>query len=150
MSVDSVLDDRYALWANELSDWGYEVEEHPWPAPPNGFLIRARRPETYGDPAVLIDIAETWEEGQDPDGLRMTNRGCFLVAASWHAQFPLNGDVGAERLDVDRTKPRDLLIHRHPLGETNEVRERAQRQRPETWLGHVENLVRQYSEDEED
>ena len=35
MSVESVLDDRYALWTEELFDWGYVLEKPPRPVPPN-------------------------------------------------------------------------------------------------------------------
>ena len=150
MSVDSVLDDRYALWIRALDAWGYEIEEHPRPAPANGILIRARRPDTYGDPSVVIDIAETWAQGGDPGRLRLTNRGNFLVAASWHAQFPAPGSVGAERLDVDRTKPGELVVHRHPLGAPNDVREAAQWQRPETWVRRIDRLIFDYDVDEKD
>lgn len=149
MSVESVLADRYVLWTEELYDWGYVIEEHPRPAAPNEILIRARRPELYGDPSVTIDIAEAWADGADPDGLRITSSGCFLVGSSWHAQFPPAGAVGAERFDVDRTKLASLIVHRHPLGQPNEVREGARWQRPETWLGHIERLIVE-DEDEED
>jgi hypothetical protein len=150
MSVDSVLDDRYAMWVDELDAWGYEIEEPPRPAPLSGILIRGRRPESFGLPCVVIDIAETWQAGADPDGLRITNRGCFLLGASWHAQFPTSGDAGAERLDVDRTKSRTLMVHRHPLGESNEVRESVRWQRPGAWLERIELLIIEYGEDEED
>jgi hypothetical protein len=149
MSVESVLGERYVLWTDELYDWGYVIEPHPRPAAWNEIIIRARRSELYGDPSVVIDIAEAWADGSDPDGLRITSGGCFLAGASWHAQFPRAGAVGAERFDVDRTKPAGLIVHRHPLGQPNEVRKRARWHRPETWLGHIERLILE-DEDEED
>jgi hypothetical protein len=148
MTVASALDDRYALWVSELDAWGYELEEPPRPPPVNGILVRARRPASFGAPAVVIDIAETWDEGTDPHRLGITNHGCFLAGAAWHAQFPPSGDLGAERLDIDRTKERRLIVHRHPLGEANDVREPARWQRPEAWLSEIERLVIDYDQDE--
>ena len=90
----------------------------------------------------MIDVAELWAAGDDPDGLGTEEEGCYLRAASWHAQIEAPGDTGAERLDLDRTKPRALMIHRHPFGEPNAVRRPAAGLLvPARWLEHVEGLI---------
>lgn len=91
--------------------------------------VRAVRPQHYGGPAAVIDVHELWVSGSDPDGLGLEHEGCHLLASSWHAQITATGDLGAERLDLDRAKTTALVIHRHPHGEPNEVRVRAERGR---------------------
>jgi hypothetical protein len=50
--------------------------------------------------------------------------------------------TGADRLDVDRRKPRELMVHRHPLGEPNDSRvPAAPLVAPERWIEHVEALI---------
>lgn len=45
---------------------------------------------------------------------------------------------------MDRSKPRSLIIHRHPYGQANEIREPARRlAAPERWLQEVEEIVYQ-------
>jgi hypothetical protein len=80
--------------------------------------------------------------GLDPDGLRVEAEGCHLQGSSWNAQVDGERPEDAERLDVDRSKPRRLIIHRHPYGQPNEVREPAQPlAAPERWLQEVEEIV---------
>lgn len=142
MSIDSVLDSRYALWHDLLvNDFGYYEVAPPRP-PMSDFelVIRAVRPQ-WGEVApVTFDIRETWLVGTDRR-LGIEHDDCMLVAASWNAQIVEdNGDgLGAERLDVDRGKPQPLWVHRHPLGEVNETREPAAALRhPAAWLEHIE------------
>jgi hypothetical protein len=142
MTLKSALDDRYARWLNELYDWGYRLEDPLPPAGANQIAIRARREETLGDPGVVVDIRETWLSGSDPDGLSLTQHGCYLDHAAWHAQFASPGPAWAERLDVDRSKDTALKIHRHPLGTPNNVRLTEPRLlAPAAWLDRVEGLV---------
>jgi len=104
--------------------------------------LRARRPVLYGDPGVLLDVRELWLPGPDPDGLRLEAEGCHMQASSWNAQIDGERPEDAERLDVDRSKPRRLVIHRHSYGQPNEIREPAQRlAAPERWLQEVEEIV---------
>jgi hypothetical protein len=60
---------------------------------------------------VVIHVAETWIEGSDPDGLGFEQHGCYSGGSGWHAQLEA-GERGAERLDVDRTKPTEPIMHR--------------------------------------
>jgi hypothetical protein len=51
------------------------------------------------------------------------------------------GEEGAERLDVDRCKPSELIIHRHPFGSPNDERKPAGGLRaPEAWVQDVESI----------
>ena len=142
MSIASALRSRSALWHDVLDAFGYEPAD---PRPGAGaaeLRVRAVRPVIYGGPAAVIDVAELWAAGDDPDGLGTEEEGCHLRAASWHAQIKAPGDTGAERLDLDRTKPRALMIHRHPFGEPNAVRRPAAGLLvPARWLEHVEGLI---------
>jgi hypothetical protein len=82
--------------------------------------------------------------GTDPDGLGLEDEGCHLQGSSWNAQINGERPEDAERLDVDRSKPRRLIIHRHPYGRSNEVREPARQiAAPERWLQEVEEIVYQ-------
>ena len=66
--------------------------------------------------------------------------GTHLEASSWHAQLG-PGEQGAERMDVDRRKPADLILHRHPFGSPNDEREpERDMDAPEAWITHVEGL----------
>ena len=59
-----------------------------------------------------------------------------------HAPFdPAGGDVAAERLDLDRSKPRPLWLHRHPLGQPNEIKEPAENQSLFGWFHKLERLI---------
>lgn len=142
MSIASALRSRSALWHDVLDAFGYELAD---PRPGAGaaeLRVRAVRPVRYGGPAAVIDVAELWAVGGDPDGLGVEGEGCHLRAASWHAQIEAIGDAGAERLDLDRTKPSALIIHRHPLGQPNSVRHPASGLLvPARWLEHVEGLI---------
>jgi hypothetical protein len=106
------------------------------------FALRARRPTLYGDPGVLLDVRELWLLGSDPDGLGLEAEGHHTQASSWNAQIDGDRPEDAERLDVDRSKPPRLIIHSHPYGQPNAVREPAQRlAAPERWLQEVEEIV---------
>jgi hypothetical protein len=143
MTLESVLRERVARWVDELDAYGYVLE------PPGRvavslaeIAVAARRPTTYGGPAAKIEVHELWLPGADPDGLALEGHGCHLHMASWHAQILEGGATGAERLDVDRRKPRELMVHRHPFGEPNERREPAAPLiAPERWVEHVEALI---------
>lgn len=78
--------------------------------------------------------------GADPDALGLEQHGCHIAGSSWHAQLE-SGDEKAERLDVDRFKPRNLTIHRHPFGSSNDERvPAADVPAPEAWVNHVETI----------
>jgi hypothetical protein len=144
MSVDSVLTERYALWRQILcDDFGYE-ETSPGRLPGSIFelALRAVRPAFPPVQPVVVEIHETWLAGDDPE-LGLVMYGCFLAVASWHAQVvPSAGDIGAERLDVDRRKPVKLRVHIHPLGSQNDVRlPAAPLRHPEAWVQRIEETI---------
>jgi len=143
MTIASALRERVARWNDELDGYGYVL------GPPGRaatqlaeMVVSARRPTTYGGPPAKIEVRELWVPGADPDGLDLEAHGCYLHTASWHAQIFDSGDTGAERLDVDRRKPRELIVHRHPLGEPNDRRDpAAPLAAPERWIESVEALI---------
>jgi hypothetical protein len=143
VTLPSVVTDRYARWAETLTKYGYLIEPHPRleTSPRAGIVaLRGRRRPDLGAPEVVIDIAESWRAGADPDGLGLDQHGCHVAGSGWHAQLE-SGDEGAERLDVDRFKPRNLSIHRHPFGSPNEERiPAADLPAPEAWVNHVETI----------
>lgn len=143
VTVASVAAERFARWCAELDSYGYEIESSGGlAAAPGEVVVRAHRPTTYGGPTVLIDIRELWLAGQDPDGLGLSGRGCHLHVSAWHAQLTGQGAIGAERLDVDRRKAESLMVHRHPVGEPNDVRVSAvPLVAPERWLEEIELLI---------
>jgi hypothetical protein len=142
--------------------WGRVIDLHGYLVEPAGramtqlgeLTLRARRPASYGDPNVLLDVRELWLPGSDPDGLGLEAEGCYLLGGSWNAQIDGERPEDAERLDVDRSKPRGLMIHNHPYGRPNQAREPAPRlAAPERWLQEVEEIVFQHHallHDEED
>lgn len=139
MTAASVLDHRHVLWVERLFDHGYDSSVPPaYPFDPmTTIAIRARRLEAYGAPRVTIDVVEVWLPGDDPE-LGLESQGCFLLAASWHAQVG-SGAIGAERFEVDRFLHADQPMHRHPLGEPNEVRvDEPELLAPEQWIQRVE------------
>jgi hypothetical protein len=147
MSVESALADRYSLWWRLLcEDFGY-WEEAPGRSPRsrNEFVLRTMRPGFDPVQPVVVEVRETWQMGPDLE-LGIELHGCFLLTASWHAQIVANqGDGGSERLDVDRTKSTDLWVHRHLLGEPNEVRQRAAPlKHPNAWVQHIERLIAEH------
>lgn len=145
MSVVSALSDRIVMWRTLLcDDFGYSeaAPSRPrWSA--NELVIVAARPEFPPIEPVRFEIRETWLPGADPDGLQLQSHGCHLAVSSWHAQIlEASGDLGAERLDVDRRKPPEEMIHRHPFGASNQVREPAvPLKHPEAWVVHVEEII---------
>jgi hypothetical protein len=141
VSVDSVLDDRFARWATDLYDWGYVQEDPVWPAGTAAIAIRARWP--LGAPEIVITVHEIWLPGSDPDGLGLTGHGCYLFYAGWHAQFPSPpGELGSERLDVDRRKPKPQIVHRHLFGKPNDIRlPEPSLPSPEAWLLRVAEQI---------
>ena len=155
MTIHSLLTNRIVRWGRVIDLHGYLVEPADHAMGLFGeFALRARRPALYGDPSVLLDVRELWLPGPDPDGLRQEAEDCHLRGSSWNAQIDGERPEDAERLDVDRSKPRRLIIHRHPHGQPNEVREAARRlAAPERWLQEVEEIVYRYHlalHDEED
>lgn len=143
MTIESVLRERFVCWAVELSAYGYEPSPLGRAARGSGELaLRARRPTHYGGPSATIDVRELWALGADPDGLGLEQHGCYLEISGWHAQLVSSGDVGAMRLDVDRRKEPELVIHEHPLGQPNHVRvAAAPLVSPERWIHHVEAVI---------
>jgi hypothetical protein len=143
MTIESVMRDRAARWIDELDAYGYVLE------PPGRVVtslpeiaVTARRPTTYDGPPAKIEVHELWLPGPDPDELGLEAHGCHLQMASWHAQILGGGATGAERLDLDRRKRPELMIHRHPLGEPNDRRVPASPLvAPERWIEHVEALI---------
>jgi len=155
MTIHSLLTNRAARWGRVIDLHGYLVEQPDRAMTQLGeCALRARRPDPYGDPAVLLDVHELWLPGPDPDGLELEAEGCYMQGSSWNAQIDGERAEDAERLDVDRSKPRRLTIHRHPYEQPNEVREPAQHlAAPECWLQEVEEIVFQrytIMHDEED
>jgi hypothetical protein len=143
VSIASALRSRATSWHDVLHSFGYRVLGRSLAEVRLGTLeIRAERPEDYGGPEAAVEIYELWREGDDPDALGTEHEGCFLAASSWHAQITPTGDLGAERLDLDRSKPAALLIHRHPYGSSNAVRvPAAPLIVPAQWLVHLEELI---------
>lgn len=143
MTIDSVLRERVARWSDELDGYGYALAPPGRMATQLGELVvSARRPTTYAGPSAKLEVRELWLPGADPDGLGLEAHGCYLLVASWHAQIFETGDIGAERLDVDRRKPAELVVHRHPLGEPNARREPAATlSAPEAWIERVEAII---------
>jgi hypothetical protein len=118
-----------------IADFGYE-EDVPAKAPlASELALRAVRPRFGAAPAIAIDIRESWLPGTDP-ALGLDLDGCWLLVSSWHAQIePLNGERGAERLDVDRRKTPELWVHRHPLGQPKGIRvPAAPLMHPDAWV----------------
>jgi hypothetical protein len=146
VSSEEILKARTAHWCGLFVDWGYEIKDPPRsPILPDSVFVFARRPTAYGGPPLTATIEERWLEGSDPDGLRLELGSCYLAHSSWHAQFDdveEGADRFAERLDVDRTKPADLKIHRHPFGAPNATRiPESNLVAPDVWLEGVELLV---------
>lgn len=143
MTIHRLLTNRIVRWGRVIDLHGYLVEAPDRAITQLGeFALRARRPALYGDPSVLLDVRELWLPGPDPDGLRLEAEGCHMRGGSWNAQVDGERPEDAERLDVDRSKPRRLIIHNHPYGQPNAVREPAQRlTAPERWLQEVEEIV---------
>lgn len=139
----TLLTHRAVRWTGIFELHGYLVEQPQRVAAQLGeFSLRARRPAPYGEVSVVLDIYELWVPGHDPDGLRLEAEGCHLYGGSWNAQIGGGRPEDAERLDVDRAKQRELLIHRHPFGLPNEVRERVPvLPAPERWVLEIEELV---------
>jgi hypothetical protein len=144
--------ERYSLLTNRIVRWGRVIDLHGYLVETadhamgqfGEFALRARRPAFYGGPSVLLDVRELWLPGPDPDGLGLEEEGCYIQGSSWNAQVDGERPEDAERLDVDRSKPRRLIIHRHPYGQPNEVREPAQQlAASERWLQEVEEIVYQ-------
>jgi hypothetical protein len=142
LSLRSITSERYGRWQEALYRFGYLTEEHPTVTTSRhaGTVgIRARRRPDLGAPEVVVDVAEKWTEGADPDGLGLEEHGCHLEASSWHAQLR-PGEQGTERIDVDRRKPTELM-RRHPFGSPNDERKPERNlYAPEAWLTHVEEL----------
>jgi hypothetical protein len=138
----SLLIHRTALWAGVFELHGYLVGQRGRAAPLGELSLRARRPAPYREVSAVLDVHELWLPGPDPDGLGLEAEGCYLYGGSWNAQLGGARAEDAERLDVDRAKPRELLLHRHPFGSPNEVREPvAVLPAPERWVLEIEELV---------
>lgn len=143
MTVRSLLTHRTVRWIGVFELHGYLIERSERVAAQLGELsLRARRPALYGEVSAVLDVYELWVPGPDPDGLRLEAEGCHLYGGSWNAQLGGARPEDAERLDVDRAKQRDLLIHRHPFGQPNMVREQVPvLPAPERWVLEIEELL---------
>jgi hypothetical protein len=155
VTIHSLLTTRAARWSRVIDLHGYVLDQPDRALTKLGQIaLRARRPAPYGDPNVVLDVRELWLPGSDPDDLGLEAEGCHMHGSSWNAQVDGNLPEDAERLDVDRSKPGRLMIHRHPYGEPNEVRVPAKHlAAPERWVQEVEEIVFQrYTDthDEED
>ena len=137
-----LLTNRIVRWCRALDLYGYAVET---PVRVNARLeelvLRAHRPALYGDPTVLLDIGELWHPGEDPHEMSLEAEGHHLRGASWNAQIGGDRPEDAERLDVDRSKARLLIVHRHPYGKPNAVRRPSLFPSPERWLQDVEEML---------
>ena len=149
MSLNSVVRERVARWCYELSLWAFTVDDEAPTIGPGQFTLRANRRVIDLRPgaksrSVVIAIREVWLPGEDPARLVAIEHGCFCAISAWHAQIhESRGAHGAFRLDVDRSKPAALRVHRHPLGEPNEIREAVDPPLPalEAWLEEVDLLI---------
>ncbi len=122
MSLETLLQERFAAWVNTLAAYGYEREAANRIPGAGGFELRMRRSALLGAPEVIIKVSETWAIGPDPDGLGIDANGCHLVAATWQAVISQDPERrGEERLDLDRHDAYGNPLHRHPFGETNDV-----------------------------
>jgi hypothetical protein len=143
VSLESILDARFAVWAERLFDHGYELLEPVYAYDPGSTIsIRARRAIAFGEPQVGVTIVETRAVGPDPN-LGLDEQGCHLLAASWDARIDLHrGDDGSERFEVDRTVHSELPLHRHPFGHPNDVRwAEPTVPAPEQWIQRVEDVA---------
>ncbi|MHB1537121.1 MAG: hypothetical protein ACYCUM_11690 [Solirubrobacteraceae bacterium] len=104
------------------------------------WLVAPRR-TSHGGPHTTLHIAEVWAEGLDPLRLAPPLDSWHLYRCSWHAQLGAPGDLNAERLDIDRDKPRSHVRHRHPYGQPNARREPTAINTPRAWLAEVERIV---------
>jgi hypothetical protein len=143
LNTSGVITHRIVRWCTILDLHGYlvelpvSVEEQP-----DQFVLRARRPIPYGDPTVVLDIGELWSPRVELHGLGLEADNCYLLRASWNAQIGGRGPEHTERLDVDHSKPRHLIVHRHPYSQAGDVREpSAPLMAPEHWLQEVEQIV---------
>lgn len=144
MTLSVTLAQRIATWCIALDQHGHEIVMTPQIVVVAGLLrLRARRLEIYGGPTTIIDVAERWQAGRDPDALAPTIDEYHLFRASWHAQRGGDGEANAERLDIDRSKPGRLARHRHPYGSPNAVREVTLIATPAAWLAHIETIFAQ-------
>jgi len=143
MTVRSLLTHRIVRWSDVFELHGYLVEHPVSTAMRLGELsLRARRPAPYGDLSAVLDVRELWAPGLDPDGLGLEAEGCYMHGGSWNAQIGGGRPEDAERLDVDRSKQRDLMIHRHPHEQPNDVRERLRvLPAPERWVYEIEEII---------
>lgn len=67
------------------------------------------------------------------------------ISNPWNAQIDGEQPEDADRLDVDRSKPTGLMVHRHPHGHPNAARRSARHlAAPERWLQEVEEIVYQH------
>lgn len=138
---------RFALWQNELHQWGFELLTPSLvPRRPGEFISEGRYPLAAGTPGLQITIKELWGDGRDSEQLAGADEeGAYLIGASWHAQFTtgegMNSEQEAMRLDLDRRKPRDLWVHEHPFGAGNDQRDsRPAVPSPGQWLAEVLSL----------
>lgn len=144
MTLLSTLTLRVATWCDVLDKQGYELlgrEEAEMDGDVGRLRLRAQRPTIYGSPSTTVDIRETWTKEDDFHGLMPTLNGHYLLRASWHAQIGSGSFVEAERLDIDLSKPGELIRHRHPYGALNHVREPTTISTPGAWIVHVEHII---------
>jgi hypothetical protein len=151
VALEALLGQRITAWGDALTLQGYElVTLRTSDANPGYFSLRARRSQRHDGPPATIDVRELWTPGADPDALTPSMHAHHLLRASWHAQIGGPGAECAERLDIDRNKPVAHVLHRHPHGAPNRVREATAIHTPHTWLALVESVIAHKLEDQED
>lgn len=143
MSLRTALTHRFAHWYEQLDMHGHlvnQTEDHI-NVQRGALEISATRAVEHGGPSVAIYISEIWVPGFDPCSLAPAPDGCHIDHSSWHAQIGGDDEAHAERIDIDRSKPRVLIRHRHPHGQPNAWREPTTINTPEAWMHHVEKLI---------
>jgi hypothetical protein len=147
--VPRALSARLSVWQDAFDRLGYEpaqmeAEERTSPGGDTRWLLlaHAARSRTYGGVAASIDVREEWQaEAAAQRGLPSVG-GWHLQQATYHAQVGGSDPSRAERIDVDPRGGPHPLIHRHPYGRPNDVREPLEGVPPPAQLlNRVEEIV---------
>jgi len=139
---------RAQVWVAALTNRGWQIPplDALFPDDPAVLDFRARLPGTE----LTLDVSEGWVDRERlltyPPSRRKAVASverCTLEMARWHAQFGrVLHDRGARRLDVDRRKRPELLIHEHPFGQSNGFRLAVPHlPEPSVWLTRLEGLL---------
>lgn len=141
MTISDALTHTVGVWRHVLEKHVYDLTAIDTIDQAGVLRLRAERPAWYGGPATIVNVYEVWDAGPDPDSLMPTIAGHHLARGSWHAQIGGADAVHAYRVDVDRAKPTPLMLHCHPHGHTNSVREPTAISTPAAWMWAVEEVV---------